>query len=594
MRGGSARFRVGRWPRWPLLDRFGHDLTRAVQSGQSDPVVGREDVVAHLMAVLLRRDGAAAALVGPPGCGRRTCILALARALASPEASSGLAGRHVYLLPSVRLLAGARHPAEWEERCASLAAEVAAGRDRLVLALPDPAALLRGAPNAAALLRSLLTATGCVLVVTPAEWEALALQVPEWERLVQGVPVPLWDAEAALPAVLAHLPGLERHHGLDCSPAVAAAACRLAARYLGTAALPGSALDLLDLAAGLCRVEGSPILSEVHLRVAISRRTGLPLASLDADRTARDADRWVRPEAVLSRRVVGQDAALAAVAGALRRARAGLNDPRRPLGSFLFVGPTGVGKTELARALAEFLFGDEQALVRIDMSEYMERHAVARLIGAPPGYVGFDLPGQLTEPVRRRPFSVVLLDEVEKAHPDVLNLLLQVLEDGRLTDGHGRTVDFRNAVLILTSNAGSAEAYRQGGWTATQWREAVWRLFRPELLNRLDEIVAFSPLSPAHMEQVVQMQIERAAARLQPWSVSVRLTPAAVRELAAAGYSPELGARPLRRLIDREILDPLARALLAGTLPPGEEVVIDGSPGHWRWGSGRPACERGA
>lgn len=426
------------------------------------------------------------------------------------------------------------------------------------------------------------------------EWEAIGQQVPDLFRLVEVVAVPVWDDVAALPAVAAHLPGLSAHHHVVMTADLAALACRLAARYLKDTALPGSALRLLDLAAGLCRVQGHRTLLPAHLLQAVCRQTGLPLAGIGTGPTGDSVDPWSRMEEVLARRVVGQEVALAAVAGALRRARAGLSDPNRPFGSFLFVGPTGVGKTELARALAEFLFGDERALVRIDMSEYMERHAVARLIGAPPGYVGFELPGQLTAPIRRRPFAVVLLDEVEKAHPDVLNLLLQVLEDGRLTDGHGRTVDFRHTVIILTSNIGSAAARQDGGWSRERWLEEVWRHFRPELLNRLDDIIPFASLTLAHMETITAIQVERLARRLEPWSVRISLTPAARRALARAGYSPDLGARPLRRLIDREIGDRLARALLAGEIGPGTEVVIDGEPGQWRWQEGPPAemCTR--
>jgi ATP-dependent Clp protease ATP-binding subunit ClpA len=331
-------------------------------------------------------------------------------------------------------------------------------------------------------------------------------------------------------------------------------------------------------------VNGEEEVGRSLLLEAVAARTGLPLKGLDVTLPGGDLeDRWLGAEDTLARRVVGQDRAVEAVAAALRRARAGLGDPRRPLGSFLFLGPTGVGKTELARTLTEFLFGKEEALVRVDMSEYMERHAVARLIGAPPGYVGFELPGQLTDPVLRRPFSVVLMDEAEKAHPDVLNLLLQILEDGRLTDGYGHTVDFRHTVIVLTSNAGSQEARGAGEHAPEIFLEFVRRLFRPELLNRLDDVVMFSPLSVEDMERIVDLQLRRAGERLGAWGVSVHLTPAARRALARAGHDPELGARPLRRLIDREILDVLARALLSGKLAPGERVVFDGAPGRWTW-----------
>lgn len=299
-------------------------------------------------------------------------------------------------------------------------------------------------------------------------------------------------------------------------------------------------------------------------------------------------------EETLGRRVLGQPRAVRAVASALRRARAGIGDLRRPLGSFLFIGPTGVGKTETAHAIAHFLFDDETALVRVDMSEYMERHSVARLIGAPPGYVGFELPGQLTAPVRRRPFSVVLFDEVEKAHPDVLNLLLQVLEDGRLTDGYGRTVDFQHTVVVLTSNAGSVDTANAGVRSGRSYHQAAEELLRPELLNRLDEVMLFNPLSQEVLEEIVDLQLGDASKRLADWGLTIRLAPQARRDLAERGYDPRYGARPLRRLVEREVLDPIASALLAGqapdsrvqgvvvvrqTLPPGPTIgVARGAP----------------
>ncbi len=476
---------------------------------------------------------------------------------------------------------------------ARLGEEVAAGRGRLVLVLEDAELLVHGdastVPGGIAFAR-LLRAGGWVLPLTAEQSATLAQLVPDWETLVQTVEMPEWDEDECDKVLAVRLPTLSEHHGLQFDPEAPRLAIRLAQRYLRGHALPGVTLALLEHAAALARVNGEGEVGRSLLLEAVAARTGLPLKGLDATLPGGGPeDRWLGAEETLASRVVGQSRAVRAVAAALRRARAGLGDPRRPLGSFLFVGPTGVGKTELARVLAEFLFGNEEALVRVDMSEYMERHAVARLIGAPPGYVGFDLPGQLTDPVLRRPFSVVLMDEAEKAHPDILNLLLQILEDGRLTDGYGRTVDFRHTVVVLTSNAGSQEARGAGEHAPEVFLQSVRQRFRPELLNRLDDVVMFSPLSVDDMERIVDLQLRRASERLDAWEVSVHLAPAARKALAHAGHDPELGARPLRRLIDREILDVLARALLSGNLSPGERVVFDGTPGGWTWRRGGKA-----
>lgn len=572
--------------RWNQLERYGRDLTRALP-GKPEPLVERKETDRLLAGALLRETGGNAALLGPPGSGRRSAVRALARAMARGEAPTGLESRQVFWIDAANLVAGSRYRGELEERVSRLGDEVAAGRGRLVVVLEDAALLAggdAGASSGGVALSRLLRPGGWILPLTPAQRETLARVVPDWETLIQTVEIPGWDDAACEEVISVRLPALEEHHGLRFSPGSPRTAIRLARRYLRRRALPGAALELLDHAAALARANGEAEVGRSLLLESVATRTGLPLKGLDATLPgAGSEERWLGAEEALTRRVVGQEKAVRAVAAALRRARTGLGDPRRPLGSFLFVGPTGVGKTELGRALAEFLFGSEGALVRVDMSEYMERHAVARLIGAPPGYVGFELPGQLTDPVMRRPFSVVLMDEAEKAHPDVLNLLLQILEDGRLTDGYGRTVDFRHTVVVLTSNAGSQEARGAGERAPEVFMEHVRRLFRPELLNRLDDVVLFSPLSVENMEKIAVLQLGRACERLDAWSVSVDLTPAARRALARAGHDPEYGARPLRRLIDREILDLLARALLAGELAAGDRVVFDGAPGKWSW-----------
>lgn len=575
------------WPRWPQLDRYGVDLTRQLPPERSEPFVPRLGLQERLAAALMRRDGASAALIGPRGSGRRTALRELAHQVANGRVPDGLRDRQVYEVDATRLLTGTRYRGELEERVAKLAQEVRAGRHRLIVYLLHAPLLIdyeQGAPTTGVALRQLLASGGWVLTCDDREWSTIVARLPGWDGLLQVVAMADWTDDDATAAAAIHVAGLSTHHGVRYADDTTLLAVGLARRYVQSRALPGAALDLLDEAAALVRVHGGTDVRRADVLSAVAGRTGLPLQGLDVTvpgpETAHTTQ-WQQIEASLSRRVLGQQPAVAAVAAGLRRARAGLSDPRRPLASILCLGPTGVGKTELARTVADFLFGDETALVRVDMSEYMERHAVARLLGAPPGYVGFELPGQLTDPVRRRPFTVVLLDEIEKAHPDILNILLQLLEDGRLTDGHGRTIDFRHTVILLTSNVGSVEARQVAAPTVDLWRDLAWRLLRPELLNRLDDISVFAPLTPEVMEDVVDLQFERVAKRFEPWQIRLRLLPQARRALAEGGYDADLGARPLRRLLEREIVDPLARELLAGRLSPGEEVIIDGDLGHF-------------
>jgi ATP-dependent Clp protease ATP-binding subunit ClpC len=574
------------WARWHELARYGYDLTRALLA-QPEPLVQRAELTRRLAGALRSTLGGNVALVGPPGSGKRSALRALAQAIAQRAAPAELLGYQVFWVDVARLVSGARYRGELEQRAEQLGREIAAGYGRFVVILEGAELLSQSdsdSTSGSIALRTLLNAGGIVLPLTAEQAARLAQSVPNWDMLVQVIEMPAWDEESCEAVLRTQLPRLQAHHQVEFAPEAPRLAIWLAQRYMRTHALPGIALQVLDHAAALAHLDGETHVGRARLLETVALHTGLPLSGLDMLSPGSGGERrWLEIEATLAGRVVGQDPAIRAVARALRRARTGLGDPRRPLGSFLFIGPTGVGKTELARALAEFLFGDEESLIRIDMSEYMERHAVARLIGAPPGYVGFGLPGQLTDPVLRRPFSVVLFDEVEKAHPDVLNLLLQILEDGRLTDGYGRTVDFHHTVIVLTSNAGSQEAVGAGERAPEVFLSFAHRLFRPELLNRLDDIVLFAPLSLEAMERVVDLQLERAHRRLSLWGVRVRLSPGARSALARAGHDPELGARPLRRLIDREVLDPIARALLAGELEPGTEIVLDGEPGAWTW-----------
>lgn len=572
------------WPRWDQLEKFGICLTSHVEP-EPPPLLARPELTRLITAGLLARGGANVALVGPVGSGKGSALRILARQLSAREGPHGLRGRQMFAIDAARLLEGARYRGDLESRLRKLGRETVAAAGQAVIVLERPQLLVDGdSPTAPVLLADLLATGGWILPVTAEQATRLGSAVPLWSRLLAPVEVPPWSDADAIDAATASLGALCEHHRVDFEDEAAPLAVRLTRRYLAGQALPGGAVTLLDRAASVARVDSLPSVGRAGLVSVVAQQTGLPLAGLDATLpgTGHSGQRWTSIESRLEHRVVAQPRAVKAVSTALRRARAGIGDGRRPLGSFLFIGPTGVGKTETARVVAEFLFGDEDALVRVDMSEYMERHSVARLIGAPPGYVGFELPGQLTDPVRRRPFSVILIDEADKAHPDVLNLLLQILEDGRLTDGCGRTVDFRHTVIVLTSNAGSTEAdHRRDVDAGRFYHDAARRLLRPELLNRLDDVVLFDELSAEALEQIVDLEIEKASRRLRDWGVRLSLSPQARRTLAASGHDPEYGARPLRRLIEHDVLDPVAAALLAGRslvdIRPGLSVHRDAS-----------------
>jgi len=395
-----------------------------------------------------------------------------------------------------------------------------------------------------------------------------------FERRFQRIVV----REPTIEETIAILEGLREklteHHKIEITDGALGAAARLSERYLSDRFLPDKAIDLVDEAASRLRVDGTgDAVTESEIAALVSQWTGIPAERMLEEERARLASM----EEALHARVIDQDEAVRAVAEAVRHSRAGLSDPRRPIGTFLFLGPTGVGKTELAKTLAAFLFGSDAALLRIDMSEYMERHAVARLIGSPPGYIGYEEGGQLTEAVRRRPYQVVLFDEVEKAHPQVMNLLLQLLDEGRLTDGHGRTVDFRNTILIMTSNAGSEHFQTDAGEDAIRERvrEELRKLFRPEFLNRIDETIIFHPLSEAAIERIVDLKIAELNERLAEQEIELTLTAEAKRVLAKAGYDPHYGARPLARAMKRLVENPLANKIVAGEISEGDPVTVD-------------------
>lgn len=575
----------------PILTRF----RRIADVTSSDPlqVIGRDAERAEIIEVLLRRRRNNAVIIGPPGSGKSVLARDIGRVLTyganGIAVPSRLAGRVLVEIDLRAVLAGSATRGQLEERCLALFNELCAYGGRVIPLFEDLGGFSsRGSAGEVDLLWLLepildsreiaVLATASISGSGGGSGGGNGNEHQTRRFLSPFEPVELSELAAVdLRGVLeAHRPGLETHHGQPISAAAIDHAAYLGRRYVRRRSLPDSALSLLDQAAAASSIDAGSTaeVTPAHVAVVASRWTGIPLRQLLDE----EAEQLTRLERILERRVVGQDAAVGSISRAVRRARVRLNDTDRPIGSFLFLGPTGVGKTELARALAELLFQDERSLIRIDMSEYMERHQIARLIGAPPGYVGYGDGGQLTDAVRQRPYSVVLLDELEKAHSDVFNLLLQVLEDGRLTDGHGRTVDFAHAVVILTSNCGSEHIVRLRDGSASEVADrvmdAVRTRFKPEFLNRLDEIIVFNSLTKEVLRQVVDIQIARVQERAAEHRIEIELSSEARDWLAANGYDSDYGARPLRRLIRREIEDALAREIVNGRLRDGGTVFV--------------------
>lgn len=633
------------------LERYSIDLTQLARDGKLDPIVGRDNEVARVMQTLIRRTKNNPVLIGGAGVGKTAIAEGLAQRIVAGDVPAELKQRRVLALDMAALVAGAKFRGEFEERLKAVMDEVTQAQGEIILFIDEIHTVMgagagEGAMDAAnmmkpALARGELQALGAT---TEEEYRKRIERDAALERRFQPVLVEEPDEDTAFEMLTALRPRYEAHHKVRIQDDALKAAVRLSARYISDRLLPDKAVDLIDEAASKLRIDAQMLPAhlkdaERKLRHLESEETaaaemadyeraarlrsermrlqadfdaelaelGKPAADQPQDVTAErigsliatwtgipvdrlltsEADKLLHMEDNLSRRVIGQQSAIAAVSDAVRRARAGLKDPNRPIGSFIFLGPTGVGKTELARALAEYLFDDEQNLVRVDMSEYMEKHAVSRLIGAPPGYVGYDEGGQLTEAVRRRPFRVILFDEIEKAHPDAFNILLQILEDGRLTDGQGRTVDFRNTLVIMTSNLGASAANSNPvGFTtgATQNQparlrasvnDALRRTFRPEFLNRIDDSIIFDPLTPEQIGEIVDLMLRDLQERLQEHKVSITLTDAAKTWLADTGYDSKFGARPLRRAIEQHIDNPLARGIIAGDFGEGDQVSID-------------------
>jgi len=577
--------------RYQALERFAKDLTELAENGDLDPVIGRDEEIRRVIQVLSRRRKNNPVLIGDPGVGKTAIVEGLAQRIFAGDVPRTLKEKRLLRLDLGGLVAGSKYRGEFEDRLKALVEEVEASDGQIILFIDEMHTLVgagaaEGALDASNLLKPAL-ARGelrAIGATTLDEYRTHIEKDAALERRFQ----PIYVGEPSIEETVGILQGLkeryERHHDVTISGAALDAAARLSDRYIADRRLPDKAVDLIDEAAARIRIEldqpgqegAKDVVDAGDIADVVARWTGIPVARL----LQGEAEKLAQMETLLHRRVIGQDEAVAAVAGAVRRGRMGLSDPNRPTGSFLFLGPTGVGKTELSRALADFLFDDERSMVRIDMSEYMERQAVARLIGAPPGYVGYDEGGSLTEAVRRRPYCVVLFDEVEKAHPDVFNVLLQLLDDGRLTDGHGRTVDFRNAVVIMTSNLGSRTIAEAGGDITEKVRDEVMvevrRHLTPEFLNRIDEVILFHSLDEKELKSIVSLQVERLAKRLkEAHQIELIVTPGAESLLAERGYDPVYGARPLKRAIMRELANCIAQGLLDGSILPGQQLTVD-------------------
>jgi ATP-dependent Clp protease ATP-binding subunit ClpC len=628
------------------VDRFGRDLTAVARDGRLEPVIGRDDEVEQILEVLSRKTKNNPVLIGDPGVGKTAIVEGIAQRVAKGEVPITLKGRRLVALDLAGMVAGTKYRGEFEERLQGVIEEVTAANRMVVLFIDELHTVVGagggegGAMDAGNMLKPALASGELQLIgaTTVEEYRRHIEKDPALERRFQ----PILVTEPSVQETISILHGVrgryETHHSVRIADEANIAAAELSARYINDRFLPDKAIDVIDQACSRVRLRASTpadrivtleqqveqfaeqkeraladedyeraeILSEpldsaiVALDTArtgpaeipqvtaddiadvISRSTGVPVAQL----TQAERHRLLQLEEHLHKRIIGQDDAVEAVADAVRQGRVGLKHPNRPVGSFLFLGPTGVGKTELARALAEALFGDENRLIRFDMSEFQEKHAVSRLTGAPPGYVGYEDAGQLTGAVRRTPYSVLLLDEIEKAHADVFNALLQVLDAGRLTDAQGRTADFSNAVIIMTSNVGADQllTVTTSSHSVEEVREPIMakvrRHFRPEFIDRLDETVLFRGLGRAQLRQISKLLLEQTRDRLVAQNIALVIDDQAIDWLTDQGYRPEFGARPLRRTIGRELDKRLARALLAGELRSGQQVVVNVTDDH--------------
>jgi ATP-dependent Clp protease ATP-binding subunit ClpC len=640
----TARGDGSRTSATPTVDEYSRDLTRMAIDGKLDPVIGRAEEVQTIIEILSRRTKNNPVLIGDPGVGKTAIVEGLAQWIVNDEVPDTLADKRVLALDLSGLVAGTQYRGEFEERLKKVIKEIRDNPDDQIIFLDElhtvvGAGTVEGSMDASNMLKPALAYGEMRLVgaTTVDEYRKNIEKDAALERRLQ----PVLIGEPSVDEAIEMLRGLkdryEAHHRVEITEEAIVAAAELSDRYVTGRFLPDKAIDLMDLASARVRLRaktnpGDAKALEEELRSlqderdvaaedfgktqepkeqvaglpepieepgsdprqapvgevtaediaeVVSRATGIPVSQL----TEEEREILLRLEGQLHERIVGQEEAVEAVAEAIRRARAGLSDPNRPIGSFLFLGPTGVGKTELARTLADALFGDEAAIVRIDMSEFQEKYTVSRLVGAPPGYVGYEEAGQLTEAVRRRPYSVLLLDEIEKAHPDVFNVLLQILDDGRLTDAQGRTVNFKNAVVIMTSNFG-AERIKAHAWrneSFEELKEDMTRLLRstlrPEFVNRIDEVILFRSLGKDQIAQIACLLLDHTSRRLKAQGVGIEFTGAAVALIAEEGFDPEFGARPLRRTIQRRVDNVLSRMVLDGSLERGDKLVVGAGEG---------------
>jgi ATP-dependent Clp protease ATP-binding subunit ClpC len=635
-----------------LLDQFGRNLTKQAAEGKSDPVVGRQTEIERLMQILSRRTKNNPVLIGEPGVGKTAVVEGLAARIAANQVPELLKGKQIYTLDLAALVAGSKYRGEFEERLKKVMKEIMQRGD-IVLFIDElhnlvGAGAAEGAIDAASILKPAL-ARGELQTIgatTLDEYRKYLERDAALERRFQQIRVDEPSVDDTVEILRGLRDRYEAHHRCKISDPALSAAAILADRYIQDRHLPDKAIDLIDEAASRMRIKNmtappryreledeiekvrkdkeeaiesqefekaaslrdkerkltqkkreleeswqadenaeQPEIGEDEIADIVSMWTGIPVFKL----TEAESQKLIRMEDELHKRVVGQEEAIVAVSKSIRRARAGIKDPKRPTGSFIFLGPSGVGKTELARTLAEFLFGDEDAMIQVDMSEYMEKHSVSRLVGSPPGYIGYDEGGQLTEAVRRKPYSVVLLDEIEKAHPDVFNILLQILEDGKLTDAQGRKVDFRNTIVIMTSNIGASTISKNqtlgfavgddSGLSYDEMKDRITgelkKVFRPELLNRIDEVIVFHKLTKDQIKTIVELMMRRLREQMGEHAADVELTEGAKELLVEKGYDPTMGARPLRRAIQRFIEDPLADFVLGAEVTAGSTILVD-------------------
>jgi ATP-dependent Clp protease ATP-binding subunit ClpC len=634
----------------PSLDAFGRDLTQLARESKLDPVIGRETEIERVIQILCRRTKNNPVLIGEPGVGKTAIAEGLAQKIVNNLVPELLQGKRIVTLDLAAVVAGTKYRGEFEERLKSVMQEIKSAASSIILFIDELHTLVgagaaEGAIDASNMLKPALARgeVQCIGATTMDEYRKYIEKDGALERRFQSIKVEAPSPDEAIQILKGLRDRYEAHHRVHYTDESLVAAVRLSDRYISGRLLPDKAIDVMDEAGARTRLSSNVIPSDLkeieieiekinqekeaaikaqeferaaHLRdsikdfrqkkeeikrqwektrnqnvinvtgediaVIISQWTGVPIFKLEEKESAK----LLRMEAELHKRIIGQEEAISAVSRSIRRSRAGVADPKRPIGSFVFLGPTGVGKTEMARALAAFLFEDETTLIRIDMSEYMEKFAVSRLVGAPPGYIGHDEGGQLTEKVRRNPYSVILFDEIEKAHPDVFNILLQILEDGRLTDNNGRTVDFKNTVIIMTSNlgarlidkSGSLGFQSAGADVAHQTMKdkvmgEVKKLFNPEFLNRVDEVVVFHSLERSHLEQIVELIVGTLNRRLLEKGVTLNISAEIKDFLIEKGYNPQMGARPLRRAVQRYLEDPLAERMLTGDIKEGYTVL---------------------